>query len=79
MPTPKGLLTSGLVSAGHPDKICDQISDAVLDAFLIRDRIVRGARETFLAGQPLIVAEEPRTADASHLVATAPGSAVVLD
>ncbi len=31
------LFTSELVSEGHPDKVCDQISDAVLDAFLAND------------------------------------------
>lgn len=33
------LFTSELVSEGHPDKVCDRISDAVLDAFLTEDRI----------------------------------------
>ena len=31
------LFTSELVSEGHPDKVCDQISDAILDAFLEND------------------------------------------
>ena len=31
------LFTSEAVSAGHPDKICDQISDAILDAILEKD------------------------------------------
>ena len=33
------LFTSESVSAGHPDKVCDQISDAVLDAYLAEDLI----------------------------------------
>ena len=33
----KKLFTSESVSSGHPDKVCDQISDAVLDAFLKQD------------------------------------------
>ena len=33
------LFTSESVSEGHPDKICDQISDAVLDAILAQDRM----------------------------------------
>ena len=37
------LFTSEAVSRGHPDKICDQISDAVLDAALDRDRGARVA------------------------------------
>ena len=32
------IFTSESVSVGHPDKICDQISDAVLDACLIQDK-----------------------------------------
>ena len=31
------LFTSESVSEGHPDKVCDQISDAILDAFLAND------------------------------------------
>ena len=31
------LFTSESVSEGHPDKICDQISDAILDAYLARE------------------------------------------
>ena len=36
------LFTSESVSEGHPDKVCDQISDAVLDAILTQDRTARG-------------------------------------
>ena len=39
--------TSEFVSPGHPDKICDQISDAVLDACLAEDVNARVACETF--------------------------------
>jgi S-adenosylmethionine synthetase len=42
------LLTSESVSEGHPDKICDQISDAVLDAFLAEDPQARVACETLV-------------------------------
>ena len=35
----KRLFTSESVTEGHPDKICDQISDAVLDAILAQDRL----------------------------------------
>ena len=39
------IFTSESVSAGHPDKICDQISDAVLDACLAQDKnFTRGMR-----------------------------------
>ena len=37
MTSPKYLLTSESVTEGHPDKLCDQISDAVLDAALRGD------------------------------------------
>ena len=65
MSTRRGLLTSESVSAGHPDKICDRISDAILDAFLTRDPRARVACETFVADQRVIVAGEFRTADPS--------------
>ncbi len=41
------LFTSESVSEGHPDKICDQVSDAVLDAILAQDKRARVACETF--------------------------------
>lgn len=46
MTSPKLLFTSESVSEGHPDKICDQISDAVLDACLAQDPRSRVACET---------------------------------
>ena len=39
----KKLLTSESVGAGHPDKICDQISDAILDSLLTNDPYARVA------------------------------------
>ena len=42
----KRLFTSESVTEGHPDKICDQISDAVLDAILAKDPAARVACET---------------------------------
>jgi S-adenosylmethionine synthetase len=42
------LFTSESVSEGHPDKICDQISDAVLDALLEQDALSRVACESFV-------------------------------
>jgi S-adenosylmethionine synthetase len=42
------LFTSESVSEGHPDKVCDQISDAVLDALLAQDRTSRVACESFV-------------------------------
>ena len=43
----KRLFTSESVTEGHPDKICDQISDAVLDAIINEDKTARVACETF--------------------------------
>jgi len=42
------LFTSESVSEGHPDKICDQISDAVLDAIIAQDKTARVACESFV-------------------------------
>ncbi|MEI8308766.1 MAG: methionine adenosyltransferase [Chloroflexales bacterium] len=44
--SPKFVFTSESVSAGHPDKLCDQVSDAILDAFLDHDPRARVAVET---------------------------------
>ena len=43
----KMLFTSESVTEGHPDKVCDQISDAILDAIIERDKDARVACETF--------------------------------
>ena len=43
----KMLFTSESVTEGHPDKVCDQISDAILDAFISKDKNSRVACETF--------------------------------
>ena len=43
----KKLFTSESVTEGHPDKVCDRISDAVLDAFIAKDKNARVACETF--------------------------------
>ncbi len=52
--SPKYLLTSESVTEGHPDKVCDQISDAVLDAALRVDPMSRVACET-VAGKNLVM------------------------
>jgi len=41
------IFTSESVSEGHPDKVCDRISDAILDAFLTEEPEARVACETF--------------------------------
>lgn len=48
MPIHKQLFTSESVTEGHPDKICDQISDAILDEILKEDPFGRVACETFI-------------------------------
>ena len=61
------LFTSESVSEGHPDKMCDQISDAVLDAFLAQDPHSRVACETLTKTGLVVVAwgckEKSRTTD----------------
>ncbi len=57
----KHLLTSESVTEGHPDKIADQISDAVLDEVLKQDPYGRVAIETLLTGNLVIVAGELTT------------------
>lgn len=58
-----GLFTSEAVSSGHPDKLCDRISDAILDAFLARDPDSRVACECFAADGKILVAGEFRARD----------------
>lgn len=55
------LFTSESVSEGHPDKLCDQISDAVLDAILAQDKRARVACETLAKTGAAIVAGEITT------------------
>ena len=56
-----GLFSSESVSEGHPDKLADRISDAVLDAFLTLEPTARVACETLLADQCVVVAGEFKT------------------
>ena len=57
------LFTSESVSEGHPDKLADQISDAILDAFLARETTAKVACETLVADNLIVIAGEFRTAD----------------
>ena len=54
----KTYFTSESVAAGHPDKICDQISDAVLDAALTADPMSRVAVETLVTVNRIVMAGE---------------------
>ncbi|OJW50534.1 MAG: methionine adenosyltransferase [Alphaproteobacteria bacterium 41-28] len=51
----KFIFTSESVSEGHPDKICDQISDAILDAYLVKDPHARTAIEAVVAPSRVLV------------------------
>tara|TARA_R110000868_G_scaffold262401_2_gene521099 strand:+ start:77635 stop:78789 length:1155 start_codon:yes stop_codon:yes gene_type:complete len=55
------LFTSESVSEGHPDKVCDRISDAILDAFLSKDPQSRVAVETLVTKDLVTVAGEVRS------------------
>jgi S-adenosylmethionine synthetase len=57
----KFLFTSESVTEGHPDKMCDQISDAVLDALMEKDPYSRVACETFTATGLVVVGGEITT------------------
>ncbi len=57
----KRLFTSESVTEGHPDKICDQISDAVLDAMLAQDPMSRVACETAITTGLVLVMGEVTT------------------
>tara|TARA_Y100001934_G_scaffold39904_1_gene47473 strand:+ start:2746 stop:3897 length:1152 start_codon:yes stop_codon:yes gene_type:complete len=52
------IFTSESVSEGHPDKVCDQISDAILDSYLALDPNSRVACETLIKNNTVIVAGE---------------------
>jgi S-adenosylmethionine synthetase len=54
----KYLFTSESVSEGHPDKLCDRVSDSILDAFLREESLARVACETFATTNRVIVGGE---------------------
>ncbi len=60
MARPNYTFTSESVSEGHPDKVCDRISDAVLDAFLAEDPQARVACETFATTDRVVIGGEVR-------------------
>jgi S-adenosylmethionine synthetase len=59
---PEYLFTSESVSEGHPDKICDRISDTIVDAFLASDPYARVACETLVTTNRVVIAGEVRMA-----------------
>ena len=56
-----GLFTSESVSEGHPDKVADQVSDAIVDAMLAQDSESRVACETLIKTGIIVVAGETRS------------------
>lgn len=61
------VFTSESVSEGHPDKVCDRISDAILDAFLTEEPHARVACETFATTNRVVVGGEVGLADKANL------------
>ena len=59
--SPRYVLTSESVTEGHPDKLCDQISDAILDSILERDPEGRVACETCITNGLVVVMGEITT------------------
>lgn len=71
------LFTSESVTAGHPDKLCDQISDAVVDAYLAEDPAARAITEAAVSGGVLFLAARTRSEAALDLAEIA--RAVIAD
>jgi S-adenosylmethionine synthetase len=65
------LFTSESVTEGHPDKVADQISDAILDAIIAQDRNARVACETMVTTGMAIIAGEISTSCYVHMPAIA--------
>ncbi|MCL2184432.1 MAG: methionine adenosyltransferase [Treponema sp.] len=71
MKTSRYFFTSESVGEGHPDKLCDQISDAILDACLKDDPLSRVACETFVSSSLVLVGGEITTntyVEFSHII-----------
>ena len=62
------LFTSESVSEGHPDKICDQISDLILDIYLNADKDARVACETLVTTNKVVIAGEVRISKNKNMV-----------
>ena len=67
MTRPNYIFTSESVSEGHPDKLCDRISDAVLDAFLTEEPEARVACETFATTNRVVIGGEVGLSDETKL------------
>ena len=64
-------VSSESVTEGHPDKVCDQISDAILDACLAQDPAARVAVETMVSGNTVFIAGEITTTAQINAASTA--------
>lgn len=73
----KGLFTSESVGKGHPDKICDQIADKILDAILVQDANARVAIEVMATNRLIVIGGELTTSTYVDVVQLAWG--VLLD
>jgi S-adenosylmethionine synthetase len=67
MTRPSCVFTSESVSEGHPDKVCDRISDAILDAFIAQEPQARVACETFATTNRVVIGGEVGLSDQSKL------------
>src|SRR5436853_6334575 len=67
MPAQRHVFTSESVTEGHPDKIADQISDAVLDAIIGKDPTARVACETLVTTGMAVIAGEITTSTYVHI------------
>ncbi|ADM08929.1 S-adenosylmethionine synthetase [Parvularcula bermudensis HTCC2503] len=77
MPADHYLFTSESVSEGHPDKVADRISDAIVDLYLGRDPEARVALETLTTTNRVVLAGETRSAtpvSADEMIETARGA-----
>lgn len=63
--------TSEAVSCGHPDKVCDQISDAILDEFLRQDPRSKVAVECFITNNMLVIGGEAHSTADVDIIGTA--------
>jgi S-adenosylmethionine synthetase len=73
------LFTSESVTGGHPDKLADQISDAVLDAYVAKDPRARVAIETYVTNGLCIVGGEVRVRPGAHVDVAAVARAAIRD
>ena len=71
------LFSSESVSPGHPDKVADQISDAVLDAILLQDKHARVACETLVKNNTIVLAGEISTT--AHVIVDEVVKSVIAD